>query len=169
MTAEVIRHSFAAGCGGFPDRLRSLNSKGGKCFGGDALIEADDSEVVATRSWPTAGEPHLTTPRQPSGLPGAVTSRGLNKLGSVYPLNQSWRRARGWRGTGARGRAARGPVEPHGSARAPVGCPATGPAGRPALEVIQRIHTTSHESMPSQASVQHRRDSRRVLQAEHDR
>src|SRR5262245_41035816 len=74
-------------------------------------------------------------------------------------------RARGWRGTGrpsprlrpepaeglpqaaARGRGARGPVAPHGGARAPVGCPASGPAWVPAHVVIQRIHVAESISL----------------------
>jgi hypothetical protein len=62
------------------------------------------------------------------------------KIGGVSPLNHYCLRAHGWRGAGARGRAARGPVEPHDSARAPVGCPATGPVGCPPSVVIQHPH-----------------------------
>jgi hypothetical protein len=40
-------------------------------------------------------------------------------------------------------RVARGPVEPHGGARAPVGCPATGPACVPLLMAIQRSEATT--------------------------
>ena len=50
-----------------------------------------------------------------------------------------------------RGRAARGPVEPHGGARAPVGCPATGPGWVPAA-VIQRTYSARTAARPPRAS-----------------
>ena len=76
---------------------------------------------------------HADPRHQGSFEPGH--SRALRRpRGCLFALNQDWQRARGWRGTGAHGRAARGPVEPHGSARAPMGCPATGPAWVPASQ-----------------------------------
>jgi hypothetical protein len=82
---------------------------------------------AAQRVGSLQGHGHLGSPRPTGECP-----RGANRL------NHYCQRARGWRGAGARGRAARGPVEPHGNARAPVGCHATGPAWVPAPVVIQR-------------------------------
>jgi hypothetical protein len=52
-------------------------------------------------------------------------------------LNQQCLRARGWRGAGAHRRRRVRTGEPIDSARAPVGCPATGPAWVPAPLLIQ--------------------------------
>ena len=67
----------------------------------------------------------------PAGGAGTRLRRVLNDWSRVSAESVLAGRARGWRGTGARGRAARGPVEPHGSARAPVGCSRDGARGAP--------------------------------------